>query len=184
MVQRKRNVACLESLWDDKTEDRLNVVPILELISKTLDVKCSQLNCNTENEFEYNLGLLRKRNYGILYLGFHGSGGTIFLHDKSEIDLAEIAEMMGNGFSDWIIHFGSCGVLRKKKALEDFVGNTQVAVATGFTKTIDWIESAALELLLFQAFQTYTNPKLACRSMLTKYPDLVNRTGFCFYADN
>ena len=50
---------------------------------------------STENEFEYNLGLLRKRNYGILYEGFHGSGGTIFLHDKSEIDLAEIAEMMG-----------------------------------------------------------------------------------------
>jgi hypothetical protein len=75
-------------------------------------------------------------------------------------------------------------VFRRKKALSDFVEKTQTALATGFTKDVNWIESAAVELLLFQAFQSYKNPKLACRNILSKFPDLVNRTGFHFYPDN
>lgn len=184
MPNRKRNIACLESLWEKKTENRLNVLPILELVSRRHGARFSHLNCNTEGEFEYNLKLLCKRNYNILYFGFHGSGGTLYLLDKTKIELPRLAEMMNCNFSDWIVHFGSCGVFRRPNALAEFVEQTRVLLAMGFTKDVNWIESAALELLLFQAYQTYKNPRLACRGIIGKYPDLVSRTGFCFYPEN
>ncbi len=72
MPTRKRNIACLESLWDKETEDRLNVVPMLDIVSKVWNIKYSHLTCNTSGELKYNLNLLCKRNYGILYLAFQG----------------------------------------------------------------------------------------------------------------
>ena len=39
MRYRKRNIACLESMWNGHFENKLNVLPTLELISKTMESK-------------------------------------------------------------------------------------------------------------------------------------------------
>ena len=67
-------------MWNGHIENKLNVLPTLELISKTMDSKFSHLTCNTREELQYNLNLLCKRNYGVLYFAFHGSPGRIHLH--------------------------------------------------------------------------------------------------------
>ncbi|MGI8555202.1 MAG: DUF6642 family protein [Pyrinomonadaceae bacterium] len=174
---RKRNIACLESLWNKRMENRLNVLPTLELISKTQGAKFSHLTCNTREELKYNLNLLCKRNYGILYFAFHGSPGKIHLH-SDKLSLLELSEMMNCRFANWIIHFGTCSTLRKPSAVTEFVEKTNVSLVTGFTRDVDWIESSAFELLMLQAFHTYKSPKVACRNLLHKYPDLAEITGF------
>lgn len=174
---RKRNIACLESLWTNRVENRLNVVPMLEVISRSWNARFSHLTCNTREELKYNLNLLCRRNYGILYFAFHGSPGVIKLHGD-KITLEELAEMMNCRFSNWIIHFGTCATIRKEKAVHKFVEQTNVSLVTGFTRVVDWIESSAFELLLFQAFHTYKSPKVVCRSLMNKYPDLAELTGF------
>ena len=55
-------------MWNGHIENKLNVLPTLELISKTMESKFSHLTCNTREELQYNLNLLCKRNYGVLYL--------------------------------------------------------------------------------------------------------------------
>lgn len=180
MPPRKRNIACLESLWTRKTENRLNVLPMLELISKTQDAKFSHLTCNTREELNYNLHLLCKRNYGILYFAFHGSPGRIHLH-RDKISLTELAEMMNCRFENWIIHFGTCSTFRRPREVAYFAEQTRVALVTGFTRDVDWIESSAFELLLFRALHTFKSPKVVCRHLLNKYPDLAELTGFKFF---
>jgi hypothetical protein len=182
MRSRKRNIACLESLWNGNTEDRLNVIPTLELISKTQDAKFSHLTCNTRDELQYNLNLLCKRNYGILYFACHGSPGKIHLH-RDKISLTELAGMMNHRFTNWIIHFGTCGTLRKPREVEYFVESTQVALATGFTKEVDWIESSAFELLLFKTLHNLKSPKVVCKHLLNNYGDLAEATGFKFFPE-
>ena len=172
----------MESLWDKQTENRLNVLPTLELISKTQDSKFSHLTCNTREELQYNLNLLCKRNYGILYFAFHGSPGKIHLH-RDKITLTELAGMMNRRFARWIIHFGTCSTLRKPREVEYFVEETGIALATGFTKDVDWIESSAFELLLFKAFHNFQSPKVILRHLLNKYPELVDLTGFTYFPE-
>lgn len=169
-------------MWTKNTEDRLNVLPTLQLISKTQESRFSHLTCNTREELRYNLNLLCKRNYGILYFAFHGSPGKIHLH-RDKITLTELAQMMNCRFSNWIIHFGTCSTLRKPREVEYFVEKTGVALVTGFTRDVEWIESSAFELLLFKAFQTYQSPKIITRHLITKYPDLAEITGFRFFPD-
>lgn len=182
MRSRKRNIACLESLWNGQTENRLNVIPTLELISKTQDAKFSHLTCNTRDELQYNLNLLCKRNYGILYFACHGSPGKIHLH-RDRISLTELASMMNHRFTNWIIHFGTCSTLRKPREVEYFVEQTNVALATGFTKEVDWIESSAFELLLFKTLNNLKSPKVVCKHLLNHYGELAEATGFKFFPE-
>ncbi len=177
----ERNIACLESLWDDATENRRNVVPMLEIVSKLWSAKYSHLNCNTEAELEYNLKLIRRRNYGILYLAFHGTPGSIHLHDKSAVSFSKLADLMGEQFSGWVVHFGSCSTLRSKTQLADFAEKTSASLVTGYTKDVQWIESTAIELLLFEKFQQHQSLKIAWRNMERDYSDLVERTGLYAY---
>lgn len=182
MPYRKRNIACLESMWNGKFENKLNVLPTLELISKTMESKFSHLTCNTREELRYNLNLLCRRNYGVLYFAFHGSPGKIHLH-RDKVTLNELAGMMNHRFANWIIHFGTCSTLRKPTAVVDFVDQTSVSMVTGFTRDVDWIESSSFELLLFKAFHLFKSPKVVCRHLTHKYPDLVEATGFKFFPE-
>ena len=182
MAYRKRNIACLESMWNGHIENKLNVLPTLELISKTMESKFSHLTCNTREELQYNLNLLCKRNYGVLYFAFHGSPGRIHLH-RDRVKLPELAGMMNHRFTNWIIHFGTCSTLRKPTAVREFVASTQVSMVTGFTRDVDWIESSSFELLLFKAFHTFKSPRIVCRHMQHKYPDLVESTGFKYFPE-
>ena len=162
-------------------ENRLSVVPMLDVISKLGNINYIHLTCNTQSELEYNLSLSCKNNYGMLYLAFHGSPGAISLGRKTSIVLPELAEMMGQKFGGWIVHFGSCGTVRNHRQMEDFVEQTGVALATGFAKNVDWAESAALELLLFRQLQSRRSLKVAWNNVCSKYGDLARHTGLQAY---
>ena len=181
MPAHKRNIACLESLSDEHRQNRLNVVPLLDVIAGIWGAKYIHLTCNTAGELSYNLDLLCKRNYGILYLAFHGSPGAVYLHGNTAVTLAELAEMMGEKFGDWVVHFGSCRTLGSSRQMADFVEQTGVALATGYTKNVDWAESAALDLLLFQKLQSHQSLKVAWRNVENNYGDLVEITGLRAY---
>jgi hypothetical protein len=147
-----------------------------------MDSKFSHLTCNTREELKYNLNLLCKRNYGVLYFAFHGSPGRIHLH-RDRVKLPELAGMMNHRFTNWIIHFGTCSTLRKPTAVREFVEQTGVAMVTGFTRDVDWIESSSFELLLFKALHTFKSPRVVIRHLQHKYPDLVESTGFTYFPE-
>lgn len=174
-----KNIACLESLWNTDLEDRWSVLPILNVIANVQDLKLAHLSCNTEAEFAFNLKMLgKRRSYGILYLAFHGGPGELYLADDTSISLEVLSEYMGSRFRDWIIHFGCCSTIRvSKQRLNDFVEATGVKMVLGYTKDIDWIESSALDLLVFQALQQYVDLQACWRAIQKNYPDLVERTG-------
>ena len=76
----RKNIVCLESLWNENVEQRLSMQPILDVIAKSHDVKVTYLSCNTRAEFEFNLEQIkRRRNYGVLYLAFHCAEDCISL---------------------------------------------------------------------------------------------------------
>ena len=119
-IDPNRNIACVESLWTRNIEHRLSVAPILELSSRINLTKFIHLSCNTPEELIHHLNLLKKkRGYGVLYLSFHGRPGLIIL-DGTGIDIETLADLMGKGFENWNIHFGSCETMRigeKRKIL-------------------------------------------------------------------
>jgi hypothetical protein len=182
MSYRRRSIACMESFWDSRLSERLNVLPMLELLDKTETCKYVHLSCNTVAELDYNLRLVGRRRAGILYLSFHGSPGMIHV-GKTKLRIADLAEMMGSRFRNWIIHLGSCSIFRKPTAVEQFAESTQAALITGYTREVAWLEATAFELLLFQQFAAYRSPRIICRNIYRKHWDFAEQLGFRTYPE-
>ena len=108
---------------------------------------------------DYQLG-----NLGILYLGFHGSPGEISLredtshpHDEDEVDLEKIGYSLTCSdprgktplydCSYSVIHFASCSVLRPRAKAWRFKEQVGAACVSGYTKSVDPIESWAFEIM-------------------------------------
>ena len=181
-----KNVACLESLWDKdivENNQRASVVPILELLSKTVeDFKFSHFTCNTRGELEYNLTTLKKlkkkKKYGILYLSFHGAPGQIHLADDTKISLEELADLMGQKFAGWVVHFGSCSTVRiDKERLTEFVNSTQILLVSGYIEDVYWIESTAMDLLFFDYLQDYVDVGAMWEKLSKRSESLIKATG-------
>lgn len=170
----------MESLYDDNVESRLSMQPILDVISKIYKVKVTHLSCNTLHEFEFNLNVIRRsRKSGVLYLAFHGASDCISLPDGRKLSFDELAELMGQRFKNWVVHFGSCSTCNvDQERLREFRELTGVAAVTGYTKDIDWIDSAALDLVVLRWLQEYKDMSAMRRRIEKDYPDFVERLGF------
>jgi hypothetical protein len=175
----KKNIACVESLWDGNIESRLSVVPLLELTSRVDDIRFSYLTCNTVEELQYNIEKFkRRRGYGILYLSFHGRPGELVLDGRASVEIEKLAQYMGDGFANWVVHFGSCATINVPQArISRFIATTGVSMVLGYKKDVDWIDSAAIDLILFDRLQEYTHMHRFWEQFKPRYRDLIGVTG-------
>ncbi len=176
---REKDIACLEPLWDTNVEEKLSVSPLLELVAKLRDVRYTHLTCNTTEEFEFNLKHLPNSDYyRILYLAFHGSPGEIHLADKSVVTLEQLASLIGKRFKGWAVHFGSCGTMDTDESrLNEFLEATGGAMAVGYTKDVFWVDSAPMDLILFEHLQRYKNLNSMWKRLEQRYGQLMSLTG-------
>jgi hypothetical protein len=113
----------------------------------------------TQGELEHYLKAWRLKKYNtypILYLGFHGDPGVLFMKAgrRDPVDLAWLGERLEGACKGRIVHFGSCGTLGVHgNRLNRFLAQTGALAVTGFRTDVDWIQSAAFELILLSAFQ-------------------------------
>jgi hypothetical protein len=173
-----KNIACLESIWDSDLENRMNVLPVLELTARATGAKFIYLTCNTRPELRHNLELLRKKKfYGILLLSFHGEPGVIELAG-TRVKLESLAWLMGKHFAGWVVHFASCSTVKiDEERMARFVELTGVAMVLGYTKAVDWTEGTVMDLLLLSRLQYYRNVRSLWKHLARKYPDLLEITG-------
>lgn len=178
---RNGNIFCMESLWSNSTEHpRQSVLPILDIIKMAYNIRVSHLSSNTKTEFLYNLGLAG-REYGILYLAFHGQSGKVLLRD-GEIDLDEMAKAMGQDFKGMGIHFASCNIMGEDESvIRKFMRRTKVSFVSGYTQPVYWIPSAAVDLVyLDYIIDNQHNPELAVEKMKDQIIPSENNLGFKF----
>ena len=178
-----KNIVCLETVWDEDLENRLSVLPILDLTARATSAKFVYLTCNTKAELKHNLGLLcRRKSYGILVLAFHGDPGKIELAEHVFVSLESLATMMRQRFAAWVVHFASCGTMKiDDERLARFVRETKVAMVTGFTQELDWTEGAVMDLLLLRGLQYYRDLNALWKHLQKSYPDLIAATGMKAY---
>ena len=174
-----KNIVCLESLWNEAIESRLSMQPIADVIAKTYGIEVVYLSCNTRSEFEFNLKLVQKTNFDILYLAFHGESDAIELPDETSLSLTDLAAILKKRFAGWIVYFGSCGTCDvEEERLAWFRRETGVVAVMGYTQTVDWIESAALDMIVLAWLQEYKDLSAMMKRINQDYPDLVERLGF------
>ena len=158
MRNKPKGVFCLEGFWYGDYKDLISVTPVLELVGKHSNMPFVHHRCNTRAEFEYSINRWKTKvfcsKYPILYLGFHGEPGFIKV-GKEKVTLVDLGNIIGNNCSRSIIHFGSCSTLNLNKTrVQNFMDQTGVLGVMGYKRDVDWLPSAAFEMLLLDLLQT------------------------------
>lgn len=159
--RRVKGIFCLEGDWEIDLRYRTSVDPVLQLLERSNDPKIPYIrrDVGTVPEFEYYLNkwtLRRYQAYPILYLGFHGNPGQLHIGDQRTppLDLDWLEERLEGRCNKRIIHFGSCGTLATHGVrLNRFLRKTKALAVCGYKDPVDWMLTAAFEIILLSQFQ-------------------------------
>ena len=181
------DVFCIETVWDRETNRSCR--PLLEMMHACWGMDFVHRNAVTRDEFFRHLRTWAgspEGEYSILYLGYHGSSGEIWLDgiEESAVENRVTVTDICNGIDYWcqnsVIHFGSCGTIDEQHAKELF-DRTGVSGVSGYRTDVEWIQSAAFELMYLELLQSikwqnanikFLNRKrvMECRKMLRDQP--------------
>jgi len=163
MKLRPKGIFCLEGDWSGDLRRPSSVEPILAVIDQQLTPKRHHIHrdIGTVGELKYYLSKWVQKQYvayPILYLGFHGYPGLINIGDgrksESDVSLDALADHLQGSCERKLIHLTSCSTLRWHGAkINTFLKKTGALAISGYQTEVDWIASAAFELLVLTEFQ-------------------------------
>lgn len=111
------------------------------------------------------------------YFGFHGDPGALRL-GRTLVPLDDLAEVLRARCGNRIIYFGSCSVFAgKADETEHFLKITGARAVIGYTRDVEWVESSAFDLLLFDALTRYQRLRPAETWLRTTHRDFCDRLG-------
>ena len=118
--------------------------------------------------------------YNVLYLSFHGEQGRIWIPaEKATISLTQLATRLAGGCKGKIVHFGSCHVLDVDRSrIAAFRRKTGARLVSGYSRDVNWVESAALDMLLLSYLADERTDERAVKRLRRRNPVLVEELGF------
>ena len=147
-------IFCLEGDWNRDFNRSWSVRPILDILRHGMERKVAIVHRNVATRAElahYLRRWKRTRTYGLLYLGFHGDPGVLYLDDRHHdiVTLEDVASMLGAGLAGRLVHFGSCSTFAvDRRRVTRFLRRTGLTAATGFATDLPWLRSLSFELLM------------------------------------
>ena len=150
-ARENRGIFCLEGEWESDLRDSKSVAPLLELLEK-LDIATTiHRHVATQSDLEYYLGKWKQKRYAkysVLYLATHGLSDAIELAD-TEYSLNSLGDVLAGACDGRIIYFGGCSTLNiTDDELRRYARRLGAKAIIGYTRDVDWLESASFELLL------------------------------------
>lgn len=179
--KRPGTIFCLEGEWGT-IRSRETVVPYLDLLDRLDYAKFVHRDVATREEFDYYVKSLTRAaasTYPVLFLAGHGSSGTWYLNRDDGFSIEELGDRLEGRMTGRVVHFGSCGVARAKATrLQAFAEQTGARAVTGYTRKVDWLSSAAFELVLLAELMHAKRPETIFNHIVEKHPGWSKELGF------
>lgn len=175
-------IFCLEGAWDPKLTDPSTVRPLLELLAGRKEIKFIHKDVATVNELQHYLNKWLQTQYesfSVGFLAFHGTRGKLSL-GRRQVTLEMLAEFIGGRGSGRILHFSSCSTLDtdEEDEIRQFLKRTKLKAVCGYRSDVEWLESAAFEVLLVEALAYYRRVDAVSNFLWKDYPNLCKRLDF------
>ncbi len=155
-----KHVFCIEGDWDANLNQTATVRPVLELLKVNAGVRFIYRDCSTVEELEFLIQKWRQKAYAqykILYLAFHGSERTLLVDSRNRMTLEELGERLGCVCQGRLIYFGACSVLAAStRIIQRFLETTRAKAVCGYSTDVDWMKSAALDLIAISELQKFS----------------------------
>jgi hypothetical protein len=149
-------VFCLES-WSGDLRNRDTVRPLLEVLEAQAKLKFVHRTIDSREQLiDYLVRWQALGAYRVAYLACHGSTGEIHIGGET-LSLDKLGMLLaeeGVDLRDRALYLGGCAVMGVgRNVTSKLRERTRLACVCGYAgdEGVDWLESAAFELLVFKA---------------------------------
>lgn len=176
-------VFCLEGDWHDALTSRASVLPMLELLERLGRIEFVHRDIGTRAELKYYLRRWAYEDssvedFHLLYLAFHSAedadGAKSLLiseADDGQVAFARLGRWLRGALTDVIVYLGSCSMLAESDdVITRFMEDTGAVAVIGYTTDVDWVPSAAMDLLVMDAIADCSRWKDALRELQASAP--------------
>ena len=181
---RPLGIFCVEGDWSPLLTERASVRELLQLLENVAGIPFIHHHIDSPEGLFDLLGQWSQRRYArysLGYFAFHGQPGHLQV-GRSLVSLEELAHALEGALTGKIAYFGSCSVLKvPPEELDAFCSLTGSPCVVGFTRDVDWVASAALDLLLLQAIAVRKDPDEARRWIEEEFGGLGVHLGLRVY---
>ena len=179
-------IFCVEGSWSSNLADRASVRDLLEIIENVDGIDFIHHSVSNEDGLFDALRKWKQKqysHYAICYFAFHGKPGKILI-GRHPVTLRQLQNVLEGACHGKILYFGSCSVLKVPPAqIQRFLKATKAEAVVGFQRDIDWLASAALDMILLQALALQDYPREAERYLRTEYGSLADALGLEIHFD-
>jgi hypothetical protein len=147
-------VCCIEAEYDRDPLERSSVRPLLDVLEAQKLARYVLRDAVTQDELLHLVTRWasepRYRAFRYLYFAGHGLDGTLTFDENCSTSLPHLAAAIAGSKmpTNRVVHFGACSVLTDDAKAEKFMHSCGVSAVYGYATDVDWIDSAALDLLL------------------------------------
>jgi hypothetical protein len=175
----------MEGGWSTRLTAKESVRPLLEYLEAVGEIRFLHERARTPDTAVHLLRTWTQRQYDhypLGYFGFHGIPGVLLFGRGRRLTMDELAKVLDGACAGRTLYFGSCAFLNvDRRRIETFRHRTRARCIAGYRKDVDWFESAAFDVLLFEALTRYQRIDAAHRWLLRRYPGLVRTLGFAMF---
>lgn len=178
------HIFAIEGEWETKLNKELTIKSTLTLLKEVCNVESIFRKTNTVESLIQYLKVSSTasyKKYGTIVIGTHGDKGEILLSDFESISIRDLAEQCEDLFTDKIVHFSSCGILKRASDIRYFKELTNAKGVCGYTRDVDFLESSIVDILLFSSLYRNNSLVITQKFLMSNYPDLVKKLGFNFF---
>ena len=184
MAKKVPGIFCVEGAWSSKLTDRASVLDMLEILEDVVGIDFIHDRVTTVDALFHELRRWRQKQYAHYSLGYfalHGKAGKILIGRRS-VTLKQLGDVLADGCDGKTLYFGSCSVLQApKREIRAFQKLTKADCVVGFTREVDWLASAALDLILLQALALGSDPAEIEPWLNKEYGGLAEHLGLQMY---
>jgi len=189
----------LEGTWWSNREVP-QVLPYFEALANSGDrINLSHRTFRNVDDISYWVSRISKNERAFLYFACHGENQMLVPADgRSPIENDKLLEALSNAKEGAIefIHFGCCEMLSRddrRKSLENYLKATNAKWASGYSESVDWLQSMLLDLALIADLavpyhddgkKKHVKLSFRGRKFMSNYEQLVRGLGFSAAYDN
>ena len=179
-------ILAIESLWfRNLTMPKYTIQPILEMLYNNTRINYAYFTANTREELKFVLSKFNNNHPGIIYIASHGNTGKFFFGTGNEdyLTIAELGNFLKGKLRNRAIHIGSCETFNISESdILRFKYVTKASLVSGYTKSVDWLESSALDMLYLEELQRNSkNLNRFKKEFLTRYSQMAELNGLLIY---
>lgn len=180
MTTNKQGIFCIEGEWEPDLKDQSSIRPLVDFLANS-DALIAPIYRRVATSESFSYFAKQWKNYPhhvIGYFSFHGIKGALTL-GKERLKLAELGKLLENSCNKKHIVLSSCQTLSvPKEELEAFRKQTKARSVSGYSKSPDWIESSAFDVILMTNLLYHNSPSKTEAWLRNHCGGLMNSYGF------